>query len=266
MSDESLQDQLVTLSECMKSSTIAVRREASFIASRVCTALLSSAADDASSSSYQRSAADADQHADNMMDDSHPLLTTPIIPSLIRTLSYADESSAHAARALINMSSNDICTNHALRHGAAVAAVEAVRDPAASADMRGLLLMLIANLTRTESGACSIVQEGSPIEGLHVRRILSLAVTPTAAVAAAVTQQADPYAHAMSILTNVTQIAGGRRVLLQADRGFIESLSPQLTSASHTRRLAAFQLFKNLFMSVLGIECACDTRVYDSSF
>ena len=123
--------------------------------------------------------------------------------------------------------------------------------------------MFLVNMSRDEKGASALMQEGEEVEGLHVRRLLNWFTQPSsstssaAAAAAASASPAakaqqqpvmDPNAYCAHILTNVSQIAPGRRLLMHAERGYLAQLKPQLLSSNSIRRMGSFQLLKNCFI------------------
>jgi len=135
--------------------------------------------------------------------------------------------------------------------------------------------MFLVNMSRDEKGASLLMQEGEEIEGLHVRRLFNWFVGSQAATSA---NTMDPYAYIAHLLTNVTQITCGRRLLMNrtGSTSYIAALIPQLQAAAaaveaasspsaalppsanaapntistsvNLRRLGLFQCLKNLFM------------------
>src|SRR5690242_9526011 len=85
----------------------------------------------------------------------------------------------------------------------------AAQDPSTDLEMRELILMFLANVSRDEKGASTLMQEGEDVEGLHVRRLLHYFTTPVSAQQAANKSAPDPNAYCAHILTNISQIAAG---------------------------------------------------------
>ena len=70
--------------------------------------------------------------------------------------------------------------NAVLDRGGIERLMDRVRDDEQSA-IRGLLAMLLANLTQSERGAALLLQEGrAGLEGSHLRSVLSRALSPCA--------------------------------------------------------------------------------------
>ena len=128
------------------------------------------------------------------------------------------------------------------------------QDSTTDLEMRELILMFLVNMSRDEKGASLLMQEGTEMEGLHVRRLLNWftqpapATPPSASSASKLQPVLDPNAYCAHILTNVSQIAPGRRLLMNADRGYLAQLKPQLLSPHPIRRMGTFQTFKNCFI------------------
>lgn len=120
------------------------------------------------------------------------------------------------------------------------------QDPNTDLEMRELILMFLVNMTRDEKGASVILQEGEEVEGLHVRRLFNWFVQFVAS--SNNRSQLDPNAYCAHILTNVSQLPAGRRLIMARERGFMAAIKPQFRSASEVRRLGCLNLVKNCFM------------------
>ena len=114
--------------------------------------------------------------------------------------------------------------------------------------MRELILMFLVNMSRDEKGASALMQEGEEVEGLHVRRLLNWFTQFVPPVKSGKAPVLDPNAYCAHILTNISQTAPGRRLLMNAERGYLASLKPQLSSTNDIRRMGCFQLMKNCFI------------------
>ena len=105
-------------------------------------------------------------------------------------------------------------------------------------------LSLLVNLTREERGAQQLMQEGTALEGLHLRRLLSWFLLPPF--------PNDPYQHVASLLLNVSQLPSGRRWLLSPQLGALASLPAYVLSESEVRQRDVLTMFRNLFLEAVS--------------
>jgi len=189
--------------------------------------------------------------------DSRALIaqTPAMIKALARQMTGPKELSREVFKALINFGESDELYQLMLRSNLVSIAMEVLRDPATDLEMRELVLMFLVNMSRDEKGAAALMQEGEEVEGLHVRRLLHWFTQPAPAAPsnpgrgpAAPAPVLDPNAYVAHILTNISQIVAGRKLLLNPDRGVIAQLKTQLLSPHTMRRLGTFQIIKNCFM------------------
>jgi len=100
-----------------------------------------------------------------------------------------------------------------------------------------LLVMLLANVTKTEGGVHVFSQEGKSLEGFFVMKLVQMLAEGT---------PAQSYDHAASVLTNVTRHPVGRRVFLDPTRGLVRAALPSLLpSAAETRRVGVAAALRN---------------------
>ena len=88
------------------------------------------------------------------------------------------------------------------------------------------------------------MQEGTPLEGLHLRRLLSWFLLPPFPT--------DPYQHVASLLLNVSQLPSGRRWLLSPQSGALASLPAYVLSGSEVRQRDVLTMFRNLFLEAVS--------------
>ena len=147
---------------------------------------------------------------------------------------------------LVLLSTHDELAASMLSHSAINICMEQVRT-SASADTAAsslpLLLQLLTNLTRADKGAALLVQEGTAIETLHIRRLLSLFLQPLHPAI-----KDDKYAHIASLLLNVSQLPSGRRWLMEQQSGCLAALPQHILSRSAVRQRDILTLFRNLFL------------------
>ena len=66
----------------------------------------------------------------------------------------------------------------------------------------------------------------------------------------------DPYEHTALVLTNITRLAQGRKLLLEPGRGTLQALASQLRSASRMRRSGCANALRNCFFRAeVGLSC-----------
>ena len=116
--------------------------------------------------------------------------------------------------------------------------VRSLSHPSSSPSLP-LVLQLLVNLTRTEAGAKQLMQDGSAVESLHLRRLLSLFVLLPPL-------PSDPYQHIASVLLNISVLPSGRRWLLSPSSSALHSLPPFIVSSSPVRHRDVLMLFRNL--------------------
>src|SRR5437868_6060286 len=100
--------------------------------------------------------------------------------------------------------------------------MECLRDSNTDLEMRELILMFLVNMSRDEKGASVLLQEGEEVEGLHIRRLILWFTQNTGPSAPAPgikspvspTPVLDPNAYIAHILTNISQLPAGRRLIL----------------------------------------------------
>mmetsp|Transcript_15921 Transcript_15921/g.44474 ORF Transcript_15921/g.44474 Transcript_15921/m.44474 type:complete len:163 (+) Transcript_15921:236-724(+) len=105
-------------------------------------------------------------------------------------------------------------------------------------------MMLLSNVTLTEDGSRAMLQCGKgKLEGLHIARLLGMFLRP-----AENSDTDDRMEHFANILTNVTQLVDGRKLLLEPGRGIVAVLAKQLDSSnSNVRRIGCAQALRNCF-------------------
>ena len=211
-------DEIKEVVEYLKHTKPAVKQEACKILTRLC----------ATPSTFTSLAAlDVTSYLLPLVSTTPPL-QTDALTLLVQLSTHDTLAESMLARSVINTCMEQVRTsNHA--------------DTAASS--LPPLLQLLTNLTRTDRGAALLMQEGSVVETLHIRRLLSLFLQPLHPAI-----RDDKYAHIASLLLNVSQLPSGRRWLMDAQSGCVAALPKHILSTSAVRQRDILTLFRNLFL------------------
>jgi len=174
------------------------------------------------------------------------LAALDITSHLLPLVSTTPPLQTEALTLLVQLSTHDELAAAMLSHSAINISMEQVRT-SHSSDTAGsslpLLLQLLTNLTRSDKGAALLMQEGTAVETLHIRRLLSLFLqVPHPAI------RTDKYAHIASLLLNVSQLPSGRRWLMEPQSGCLAALPQHILSSSAVRQRDILTLFRNLFL------------------
>jgi len=173
-------------------------------------------------------------------DDGAKLLyakADALVPKLLHALGAEGGESKYAATALVNLTHDPEVITKAVGKGVIERAMDGLRDgDGAPVD---LLLSILANVTTAESGVHVLSQEGKPLEGFWLSKLIQLLSTGT--------PEAD-YDQAASVLTNVTRDPIGRRVFLDPKRGLLASVIPFMTQSNELRRERVAAALRNCCM------------------
>ena len=185
------------------------------------------------------------------------------VPSLLPLLSSRPPLQSASLTLLLHLSSSDPFLPLLLSHPTLSTLIELLRSSSSFPSSSSLpsssippILSILTNLTRTETGAALLMQAGTPLEGLHLRRLLSLFLLPTPPTpspypsASSSPSPSDPYALVASLLLNISQLPSGRRFLLSASTTPppLPSLVPYILSPNPTRQHGVLTMFRNLFL------------------
>ncbi len=173
-------------------------------------------------------------------DDGAKLLyakADALVPKLLHALGAEGGESKYAATALVNLTHDPEVITKAVGKGVVERAMDSLRDgDGAPVD---LLLSILANVTTAESGVHVLIQEGKPLEGFWLSKLIQLLSTGTPEV---------DYDQAASVLTNVTRDPIGRRVFLDPKRGLLASVIPFMTQSNELRRERVAAALRNCCM------------------
>eukprot|EP00898_Chlorokybus_atmophyticus_P002659 jgi/Chlat1/3394/Chrsp23S03727 len=183
----------------------------------------------------RRSAVDIVKGLTGSQDGLRQLAGVPdlVLPPLLKRLGDAD-TGAGAATALVNLAQVEELAARMARDNAVDRAMECVVDR--DCGHRGVLVMLLTNLTQTEPGAVKLLQavNNPKLFGLHILRLARLFAKD---VPQDVSEEGaeDEFAHVASVLANISRLEDGRAVLLDPDRGLLRSaLAPALLPSTST--------------------------------
>lgn len=153
------------------------------------------------------------------------LLSAP----LLRILSCEKDLAEPAAEALVNLSPEPQLAAAIISAGGIEKAMELVGRPGSTTNR--LLIMLLVNLTLLESGAKRLLQEADKLEGLYVQKLVRFFTRFSDEEGSE-----DQYEHISSILVNITRLETGRKLFLNANKGLLKQILPQVDSRNNLRR------------------------------
>ncbi|KXZ46514.1 hypothetical protein GPECTOR_43g951 [Gonium pectorale] len=169
----------------------------------------------------------------------------PLVIKLFRSVGRGGDAARKSLVALVNLSHDPAVVEVLLSLNVVNRVMEFLRD--GSIPHVDLLTGLLANVTISERGCRDLLQIGQGnMEGLHMAVLLKKFVVGGITLSPG---EPDPFEHVASVLTNVTRLAEGRRLLLQPGRGLLAALVSQLQSWNSLRRLGASGAIKNCVMS-----------------
>ena len=169
------------------------------------------------------------------------LASLDVVPALLPITSSPPPVQSSALTLLLVLSTSDPLLPFLLSHPTISTLIELLRtSPSPPPPSTLPALQLLVNLTRTEPGAQQLMQEGTPLEGLHMRRLLSWFLLPPFA--------GDPYQHVASLLLNVSQLPSGRRWLMAASTGALVGLPRYIVDGGEVRQRDVLTMFRNLFL------------------
>ncbi|XP_073130701.1 uncharacterized protein [Henckelia pumila] len=107
-------------------------------------------------------------------------------------------------------------------------------------DITHLLIMLLVNLTRLDSGIEYLLQQGDEkMHGLYVMKLVRSFCTSSSE------KRGDPFEHVASILVNISQKEAGRKLLLDPKRGLLKQIIRQFDSSSSLRKKGVSGTIRN---------------------
>jgi len=170
---------------------------------------------------------------------------TTLLPLLLRlTNDDSRDVSEGSCAALVNLSQDKDIVRKLLQFGVVDRVNDYIREN--SCQHLGLLMMLLSNVTQPDEGAKAMLQLGKGnLEGLHMARLMGLFFGRGAADGAE-----DRMEHFAHVLTNVTQLPEGRKLLLAPGSGLLKAMIGQLDpKCSSTRRIGCANAIRNCLYS-----------------
>ncbi|XP_073130700.1 uncharacterized protein [Henckelia pumila] len=159
-------------------------------------------------------------------------------PSLALLLSENKEVSEPAAAALVNLSQNPSFAEKMVEMGIIKTSVDILYRK--DCDITHLLIMLLVNLTRLDSGIEYLLQQGDEkMHGLYVMKLVRSFCTSSSE------KRGDPFEHVASILVNISQKEAGRKLLLDPKRGLLKQIIRQFDSSSSLRKKGVSGTIRN---------------------
>lgn len=107
-------------------------------------------------------------------------------------------------------------------------------------DSRGLLVMLLVNLTQLDAGIDSLLQTGDDkMHGLYVMKLVRSFCTSLDE------NKGDPFGHVGSVLVNISKKEAGRKLLLDPNRGLLKQIIRQFDSTNPLRKQGVSGTIRN---------------------
>ncbi|KAL5992119.1 hypothetical protein ACLOJK_013034 [Asimina triloba] len=163
------------------------------------------------------------------------------------------EISEPAAEALINLSQNSDISEKMISMGVVKTVMEILYKQECT--IKRLLVMLLVNLTQSDSGVASLLQNApiktssSEAAAMVDMAFVSVGTIPNHDVSFffSVEHDADddPFEHVASILVNISKMEAGRSILLDPKRGLLKQIIPQFDSTSLLRKKGVSGAIRN---------------------
>lgn len=161
-----------------------------------------------------------------------------VLPSLSRLLGEKKEVSQPAAEALVNLSQNPDQAAKMIEMGMVRIAMDMLYK--SDSDSRGLLVMLLVNLTQLDAGIDSLLQTGDDkMHGLYVMKLVRSFCTSLDE------NKGDPFGHVGSVLVNISKKEAGRKLLLDPNRGLLKQIIRQFDSTNPLRKQGVSGTIRN---------------------
>mmetsp|Transcript_32776 Transcript_32776/g.84653 ORF Transcript_32776/g.84653 Transcript_32776/m.84653 type:complete len:352 (-) Transcript_32776:540-1595(-) len=157
-------------------------------------------------------------------------------------LFYDKELGHKALSTIVNMSTTEACATALIKFGAVERALDVINKGESSAEAVEKATMLLVNLSTTEEGAKAIAPTdiNSPKSAK-----LSQAVQKYVEVPAGKRDDEDNLRYLSHVLSNITQVESGRKLLMNEDLRILPRLMPELFRKSEERRKGIAGAVKN---------------------
>ncbi|XP_047323733.1 protein HGH1 homolog [Impatiens glandulifera] len=159
------------------------------------------------------------------------------LTSLASLMSEKKEVSEPAAEALVNLSQNSDLSAKLVSMGMIKTVMDILYKPEAC--ITRLLVMLLVNLTRIDTGIAALLQvDDEKMHGLYVMKLVRSFCISTE-------KNGDPFEHVGSILVNISQREAGRKLLVDPKRGLLKQITRQFDSTNLLRKKGVSGTIRN---------------------
>lgn len=167
----------------------------------------------------------------------------PVLPRLISALSDDDAETAKlCVKAMVNLADHAGLRNKMIDSGAIDVVVTCLKKR--TNPLAELHCMLLQNLTIELKGAKKCAQQGTALEGLNTRLLLSWATDPDRLL------PGDPYKYLINVICNISQLECVRNLIADPERKILSRLKEQLKAKCAVRRVGLLLMLQNLLRDV----------------
>ncbi|EIE25556.1 ARM repeat-containing protein [Coccomyxa subellipsoidea C-169] len=160
-----------------------------------------------------------------------------LLPALLRLIGADKDLSKGALTSLINLSQKEEAVAALVKLKVVGRIMDYLRED--NNENVGLLIMLLANVTTSDSGCLRLLQlDSTSLAGFNVAVLLKRFLDSAG-------RQPDAHEHTALVLTNITRLQQGRQLLLEPGRGTLQALVSQLDSPSQMRRSGCANAIRN---------------------
>eukprot|EP00808_Paulinella_micropora_P008316 g60436.t1 len=191
-------------------------------------------------------------------DQNHQLFVGELIQTLCRLTTDRKEVGTMSLKTLVNLSREPSKRSIMLAAGMIGVLMNLLKEIERNGELES---MLLANLSRAKNGAASLMQQGTEMEGRHVIWLIDKFVAPIPK------DKPDKYKYLSHVLTNVSQLDSGRKLLMDPNRGCWTKLRGQLEISDEDRMLGVLYAIRNCTMdksnqkTLLSDECGLYWRI-----
>ncbi|XP_047342612.1 uncharacterized protein LOC124946091 [Impatiens glandulifera] len=159
------------------------------------------------------------------------------LASLASLMSEKKEVSEPAVEALINLSQNSDLSAKMVSMGMIKTVMDILYKP--DACITRLLVMLLVNLTRIDTGIAALLQvDDEKMHGLYVMKLVRSFCISTE-------KNGDPFEHVGSILVNISQWEARKKLLVDPKRGLLKQITRQFDSTNLLRKKGVSRTIRN---------------------
>lgn len=161
----------------------------------------------------------------------------------LRNLMTDDDAniSKTAITVLVNLSEHGELREEMVTAGTIQVSMDVLRDRNNNTH-QSICCMLLANLTISDDGTKKVMQEGSALEGLSLRLLITWLLEDVRPGAT------DRYLYASHVITNISRTPTCQKLLIDKERGILTKLISQLNVKAPERRHNIISAIKNCFI------------------